>query len=244
MKRISLEEHVRVQHKITPFSTYLRQIVYGGTDGIVTTFAVVAGFTGAQSGGVATYSILTVLLFGLANLFADGTSMAVGDFLSSRSEIDVYKRQKKQELAEIENDPEYEKEQTISILMQKGFSKQKAKELTEIYATNKEYWLEFMMNYELKLPDIEDEKSHISALTTFLSFLIFGFIPLVPYLFVPETFVAFTYSGISAITAMVGIGLLRWLITKQPLWRAVGETVLLATLSAAIAYVVGTFFRE
>lgn len=238
----TLEEHVRTHHGVTPVTTYLRQIVYGGTDGIVTTFAVVAGFTGAQSGGVATYSILTVLLFGLANLFADGTSMAVGDFLSSRSEVDVYKRQKKQEQKEIEDMPEFEKDQTIAILISKGFSKQKAKELTEIYASNKEYWLEFMMNYELQLPNIEDEKSHISALTTFVSFLIFGFIPLIPYLFIKEPFTAFTYSGISALMAMVLIGLLRWYITKQQLWRAVGETVLLATLSAAIAYIVGTFF--
>jgi VIT1/CCC1 family predicted Fe2+/Mn2+ transporter len=99
--KAQLKKHVRAVHKIDTFSTFLRQIVLGGSDGIVTTFAVIAGFTGAQTGEVATYSIITVLLFGLANLFADGTSMAVGEFLSSRSEHDIFRKQRHMELNDI-----------------------------------------------------------------------------------------------------------------------------------------------
>ena len=242
-KLAEMEEHVRKDHGITPISTYLRQIVFGGSDGIVTTFAVVAGFTGAQTGNAATYSILTVLLFGLANLFADGTSMAVGDFLSSNSEKDVYKDQKKKEMYEIKTMPAQEKEQTVAILMSKGFTRSKAVELANIYATNPKYWLEFMMNYELALPNVEDEKSHITAITMFISFIVFGFIPLIPYLFIREPFTAFAYSMVFALIAMIILGLLRWQVSKQKLWRAVGETVFLGTLSASVAYLVGTFFR-
>jgi len=62
--------------------TYLPEIVYGATDGIVTTFAIVAGIVGAA------LSTQTILILGFASLFADGTSMAVSDVLSERSKAE------------------------------------------------------------------------------------------------------------------------------------------------------------
>src|SRR3989338_2105820 len=97
-----LEEHLRKEHKRTAFSQYLREIVYGGNDGIVTTFAVVAGFAGAQRDpATSAVPVVSVLLFGLANLFADGLSMSLGSFLSIRADQDVYRNEKSKELHEI-----------------------------------------------------------------------------------------------------------------------------------------------
>ncbi len=84
-----LSTHLAHEHKIGKVQEFLRQIVFGGNDGIVTTFAVVAGFTGAKSGSLAEFSIMTVLLFGLANLFADGSAMGLGNFLSIRAQKEV-----------------------------------------------------------------------------------------------------------------------------------------------------------
>lgn len=62
--------------------TYLKEFVYGGIDGSVTTFAVVAGATGASlDSGV-------IIVLGFANLIADGFSMSVGNFLSEKTRID------------------------------------------------------------------------------------------------------------------------------------------------------------
>ena len=58
---------------------YIRDVIYGANDGIITTFAVVAGVTGGA------LSPTTVLIVGVANLFADGLSMGVGNYLSIRS---------------------------------------------------------------------------------------------------------------------------------------------------------------
>ncbi len=63
--------------------TYLSEFVYGGIDGIVTTFAVISGVLGAS------LQVSVVLILGFANLFADGFSMAVSDYLSSKSENEV-----------------------------------------------------------------------------------------------------------------------------------------------------------
>lgn len=65
---------------------YLSQFVYGGIDGTVTTFAVVAGATGAQ------LSSNVVIILGFANLIADGFSMGVGSYLSSKSELDLMRK--------------------------------------------------------------------------------------------------------------------------------------------------------
>ncbi|MFW5703757.1 MAG: VIT1/CCC1 transporter family protein [Patescibacteria group bacterium] len=237
-----IAKHLREDHRITPFSTYMRQIVYGGSDGIVTTFAVVAGFTGAQSGNTAMYSIVTVLLFGMANLFADGTSMAVGEFLSSRSEGDIYHRQRKQEAESVNGDPQNEREQTKGLLKREGFTSEQAEQITELYAQNKSFWIDFMMKYELSLEE-PDEKPIINAVVTFFSFVMFGFIPLIPYLFDAAVMASFYRSIAFTIGAMTLLGLLRWIVTKQQIFRSVGETVLLGVISASIAFFVGTLFR-
>jgi VIT1/CCC1 family predicted Fe2+/Mn2+ transporter len=62
---------------------YLREFVYGGIDGAVTTFAVVAGATGAR------FDTKVIVVLGFANLFADGFSMSVGSYLSTKSEHEV-----------------------------------------------------------------------------------------------------------------------------------------------------------
>lgn len=238
-----LKNHLRQEHDISPVSTYLKELVYGGSDGIVTTFAVVAGFTGAQSGNTVTYSIVTVLLFGLANLFADAFSMGLGNYLSIKSERDFYRRQKAQEEYEVSNETEREKRETRAILISKGFSEKEADKLTELYAGNKKYWVEFMMNYELQMPNPEGENPILTGLATFIAFISFGFIPLLPYLVIQQPVTAFSYSIGFTLSALLLLGTLRWRVTKQHILRALGETVLLGSLSASVAYIVGFFFR-
>ena len=67
-------------HQERRFQDYLGEFVYGGIDGLVTTFAVVAGSAGAE------LSISIILILGFANLIADGFSMSIGAYLASRSE--------------------------------------------------------------------------------------------------------------------------------------------------------------
>ena len=88
-----LEQHLHNEHKQSAFESYFKEVIYGGIDGIITTFAVVAGFSGAALSNETTtqLSFLVVLLFGLANLFADGVSMGLGNFLSVKSDQDLYK---------------------------------------------------------------------------------------------------------------------------------------------------------
>lgn len=81
---------------------YIKSTIYGGLDGIITTFAVVAGVTGAS------LQVSIVLILGLANLLADGLSMAIGDYLSTKAEIEYQADERKREAWEVKHYPEGE----------------------------------------------------------------------------------------------------------------------------------------
>ena len=85
MPRVS--HHIEPQGPLQIARHYVRELIYGANDGIITTFAVVAGVAG---GGL---SMRVVLIIGAANLFADGLSMAVGNYLSIRSHESVLEAQ-------------------------------------------------------------------------------------------------------------------------------------------------------
>ena len=94
---------------------YLGEFVYGGIDGCVTTFAVVAGAVGAN------LNSNIILILGLANLLADGFAMSVGAYLSAKTEKDQYQKHKAIEYWEIENIPEKEIEEIRQIYRAKRF---------------------------------------------------------------------------------------------------------------------------
>src|SRR3990167_976848 len=234
------QHHIESEHRFS-LSGYLKEIVYGASDGIVTTFAVVAGFTGAQS-GINQFPVVIVLIFGFANLLADAFSMGLGNVLSILADKDVYKTERDKELYEIKNNPEFEKKETIYILKKKGFTDNQAEKITEIYASNPMYWADFMMRYELEMPTPEHENPVLTGLATFSSFIIFGFVPLIPYL-LTTSYSKFIISIFFTVISLVLLGVLRWKVTTQTLLRSVGEIVLLGSIAAAIAYFVGTLFR-
>lgn len=240
---MDMQEHIAKEHKISPLSTYLKEIVYGGNDGIVTTFAVVAGFTGAGSDQVAGMSFATVLLFGLANLFADAASMGMGNYLSLRAEKDVYRKEKEKELHEIRHSREFEWDETVQILTHKGYSKKDAEAMAHLYAKNENYWTEFMMHQELEMPNPENVNPYLTGFATFASFTAFGFIPLIPYVFFTASPNIFQMSVAFTAGALILLGFLRANIARRNTMRSILEIVLIGGIAAFVAYFVGTFFR-
>ncbi|MFW5702358.1 MAG: VIT1/CCC1 transporter family protein [Candidatus Dojkabacteria bacterium] len=232
--------------KQTTLAEYLREIIYGGNDGIVTTFAVVAGFSGAALTGneVVELSFLTVLLFGLANLFADALSMGLGNLLSIRAERDVYASAKEDQLRFIEEQKEREIERTVAALEESGFSNEDSKKVAEIYKHNDNYWAEWIMNHAYGIPNSEGVNPYFTGLATFLSFLIFGAIPLIPFVLVGEDAeLAFISSSISTLLGLVLLGVLRWRIIGGKFLRNVLEIVLIGGTAAVVAFLVGFLFR-
>jgi VIT1/CCC1 family predicted Fe2+/Mn2+ transporter len=228
------------------FKDYFKEVIYGGIDGIVTTFAVVAGFAGAALSTDATtqLSFAVVLLFGLANLFADAASMGLGNFLSVRSEKDLYCANRREEQDGLRTDSATERDETVRILIEKGFSPEDAAVLADTYKHNEEYWLDFMMHHKQELSDPRGENEMFTGLATFLSFMVFGSIPLMPFIVQdsgdPGT--TFMYSSIGTFIALVVLGLLKWRVVGDRLQSSLTEVVLVGGTAALLAYFVGTFF--
>ena len=108
------------------FQDYLREFVYGGIDGSITTFAVVAGAEGAG------LSSAIVIIMGFANLIADGFAMSIGSYLSSKSERDIYNRHKATEYWEVDNIPEAEREEIREIYKNYGFEGEMLEKIVEV----------------------------------------------------------------------------------------------------------------
>ena len=155
---------------------YVKSLVFGGLDGIITTFAVVA----ASKGGSLSTEI--VLLMGFANLFADGLSMGFGDFLSSKAEHEYATTEKKREKWEFDNFPEGEKREMVEIYMQRGMNEEDATIIIETMSKYEDIFVDVMMVEELGLMPPEEESSFMNGLVTFIAFSLFGFVPLMPYL--------------------------------------------------------------
>lgn len=246
LTREKYDAHLAKEHSTSTITQYLKEIVYGGNDGIVTTFAVVAGFTGASVGAhsIPSLSVMTVILFGLANLFADGAAMGLGNFLSVRAEKSVYQIHKDKEAHEVVHSKEMELAETRYLLEDKGFTPEQARQLADIFSTNSEYWVEFMMQYEVELPNPEGESALLNGLATFISFVIFGFIPLLPYFFMSghDTQDTFLYSCFATFVALVLLGLTSAYASGRNRLLSLFETVAVGTVSASVAFFVGTLF--
>src|SRR5512143_760747 len=129
-------------------SQYLGPMVYGGLDGIVTTFAVVSGVAGAQ------LSANVVLILGLANRVADGFSMATGAYLASKSEQEYYQREKQREAWEVEHFPDGERAELFELYRNQGYSEEDARTLVDIKSKDHKLWVDAMMLEELQMiPD-------------------------------------------------------------------------------------------
>ena len=221
-------------------SKYLPDFVYGGIDGSVTTFAIVAGVTGAS------LSPSIVLILGFANLFADGFSMAVGNYLSTKSKREYADKIRKSEEDSIARIPEEETQEIREIFSEKGFSGQQLDDAVEIITSNQDVWVDTMMKDEFGI--FEDQTSPLkSALVTFLSFNLIGFIPLLAYVlsYFSDSFrsTTFTLSIILTSIAFFIVGSVKGRIVSTSWLYSGFETLLIGGVAAIIAYYVGYLLR-
>ncbi len=232
LERSLRESGVRGQH--------LADAVLGATDGIVTTFAVVAGAAGASlSPGV-------VLIMGFVNLLADGFSMAVGNYLGARSQQDYWKEERAREIWEIEQLPDAEREEIRRIYRQKGFEGGTLELIVGTITSDQERWVEEMMREEL---GIHEEKIAplMSGLVTFTSFVLVGFLPVFPYVlaFLKSSLIASAFIlsiGVTAI-ALFTVGVARRFMTRRSWWQSGLEFLGIGGLAAACAFFVGYILR-
>ena len=218
---------------------YLGEFVYGGIDGAITTFAVVAGAVGAG------LDASVIIILGFANLLADGFSMSVGAYLSAKSEHDNFKKHEKIEAWEVDNLPDTEREEIREIYRAKGFEGELLEQVVKVITADKKRWIDEMMKDELGMMKDDRSPFMIGAMTYF-SFILIGLIPLVVYVY--DFIVGFEGNRFLATSLLTGFGFMfiGWLksyVNQTNIWRGILETLLLGALAAAVAFYVGDWLE-
>jgi vacuolar iron transporter family protein len=217
-----------------PKVSYLRDWVYGGIDGTVTTFAIMAGVVGAS------LSASVVVILGVANLLADGFSMAAGNYTGTKAEHDEYEQLRRMEERHVELAPEGEREEVRQIFEAKGFKGEALETAVEVITARREQWIDTMMTEEHGMPAVIRSPLK-AALMTFIAFVICGSVPVIPFAagLAEPLWPATIMTGLT----FFGIGSLRSYWSPTPWWRAGLETLVIGMAAAGVAYVVGALLK-
>jgi len=226
----AISERLAQDHK----PNYLRDWIYGGIDGAVTTFAIVAGVVGANlSSGV-------IVILGLANLLADGFSMAASNYSGTKAEVDDVKRIREIEKRHIANAPEGEREEVRQILRGKGLEGDVLEQAVDAITADEERGIETMLVEEYGLSP-NSRLPMTSALSTFAAFILCGAVPLLPFVSAMENGFAWSTGLTGLVFFAIGSAKSRWSLAH---WSHSGlETLVIGMTAAGMAYVIGYLLR-
>jgi vacuolar iron transporter family protein len=224
-----------------PKQSHLRDFIYGGIDGTVTTFAVVAGVAGAQ------LSATVVIILGVANLIADGFSMGVSNFLATRAERQERDLARSREEREVRELPDEEREEIRQIFLRKGFSGDDLDRVVDVITSDPRLWVDTMMAEEHGYGSVSEDAMR-AAISTFTAFVIVGSIPLIAFIadgFFPSMIQApFVWSSVMTGVAFFVVGALKSRFVAQRWWLAGLETLVVGGAAAVIAYGLGSFLER
>lgn len=228
------QQEIAIRIGSPPGRGILRDLVYGAIDGSVTTFAIVAGVAGAG------LSPFVIVALGIANVLADGFSMAAGNYSGTKAELDNIHRVRAIEERHIRRYPDGERREVREILLQMGLDGPVLDDATRAITADRDSWIDLMLQGEYGLSGVDPHPMR-AALATFMAFLAAGFIPLLPFLLGAER--AFELSAVMTMTVFFAIGAFKSRWSLAPWWRSGIETFLIGGLAASIAFAVGTLFH-
>ena len=230
-------EAIRRRLARRPPGDHLGDAVLGGIDGCVTTFAVVGAAAGAG------FPARVSLVVGLANLLADGFSMAVSNYESIKAHNEFIDATRREEERHIEQVPEGEREEIRQIFAKKGFADDVLERIVATITADRKLWVDTMLAEEhgLRSPHPSPIKS---GAVTFAAFVAIGLIPLlplsIPALAMPmQIYVSVALAG----AVFFAIGSLKSLFFGRPAIKAGFATLLTGGSAAGLAFAVGYLLR-
>ena len=219
-------------------SNYIRDIVFGFGDGVNTSLGIVAGIGGASVG------VDIVILAAIIGMFTGAKAMAVQNYLAVKSQIEILQSEIKREEYEIENAPEDERKEIEEIYKSKGFVGEELNMVVNKITSNKGVWLKTMLTEELGL-NLEILGNPIKgAIVMFISFLIGGILPILPYFIVKtgliNNFTALLIAISMSLSSSFMIGAIKGRLAKKSWVKGGLEMSLLGTGIALLGYGIGS----
>ena len=217
-----------------PRQSYLRDWVYGGIDGTVTTFAIVTGVIGAR------LSPRIILILGGASLIADGFAMAAANYLATRAEHEEFHYTEAVERRQIEAAPAGERDEVREILLGYGLKGELLEKAVAAITADHDQWVRMMLREEYGLPAIV-RSAWRAAVSTFSAFLICGLIPLAP--FIGGLRSPFILSAVTTGLMFILIGALKSRWSIRPWWYSGLTAFAIGGGAAVVAYATGSWLR-
>ncbi len=240
LKKMHTREAIALRLQDGPDHIYLKDFIYGAIDGAVTTFAVVSSVAGAQ------LSISIILILGAANLFADGFSMAISNFLGTRAEDQMREKLRALERDHIRRHPDGEIEEVRQIYAAKGYSGDKLDSVVEHTIADEERWIDTMLVEEHGI-SLEGPDPVKAATSTFIAFVLVGSIPLIPFVInwlSPGSLSnAFAASSLMTGLAFLIVGAVKSRFVSRHWATEAAETFIAGGAAAAIAYLLGYLLK-
>jgi VIT1/CCC1 family predicted Fe2+/Mn2+ transporter len=210
----------------------LRATVFGVNDGLVSNASLVMGIAGANA------EPGTVLMTGVAGLLAGALSMAAGEYVSVRSQRDMYEYQIALEREELAEYPEEEAEELALIYQARGLEIEQARAMARTLLSRPEQALDVLAREELGLNPDDLGSPLGAAVSSFLAFAVGASLPLLPFFVRGLTHPLWWTIGLTAV-ALAGIGLALSLFTGRGAWQGALRMLLIGGGAGVVSFLVG-----
>jgi VIT1/CCC1 family predicted Fe2+/Mn2+ transporter/rubrerythrin len=210
----------------------IREVVFGAQDGLVSTFAVIAGLAAAGVGP------LVVLLGGAVSAMAGVLAMSIGTFLSSRAQRQLYERELDRERREIRDHAGEEIAELIAALAARGMARPEAAEVARRIGRHPDILLSALSIFELGLAPQRLGTPVRDALVMAVAFGVSSCVPLVPFVFV-QGLAALGVSAVLTFIALFAVGVLKARVAGVSAVRSGLEVAMLAAASGLISFGLG-----
>jgi vacuolar iron transporter family protein len=233
-------EVIRAQLEHGPANSNLRDVVFGAIDGTITTFAVVAGASGAElSTGI-------IVIMGLANLVADGFSMGVGNFLGSRAESQRVEKTRQMVASYIRFLSQGPREVVRQVYASKGFEGEDLDKAVDVITADPDRWANTILG-EFHGLGSTGPSALRNALAMLLAFVVVGAIPILPFIYeilMPGVLPApLLWSLALTGVAFFLVGSVKSRVVAGRWWSGGLETLAMGGLAAALAYGIGALLK-
>jgi VIT1/CCC1 family predicted Fe2+/Mn2+ transporter len=210
----------------------LRAGVFGFNDGLVSNLSLVVGVHGGTSNGK------IVLLAGVAGLVAGAFSMATGEWISVRSQRELFEHEIGMEADELAHFPEEEREELALIFRAKGVEKDEAEALAQRLMSKPDTALDTLVREELGLDPSELVSPWTASVSSFVSFALGAIVPVIPFIIGSGAAALAWACGLAALL-LVGVGAAISVFTGRPALRNGMRMLVIAALASGATYGVG-----
>ncbi len=232
--RTALDLILKKERHVTG-ANWVSDSIYGINDGLGAVFGIVSGMAGYTGGSQ------IVLITGLAGTLASALSMGSSAYLAAKSQREVYLGEIAREKAEIEQNPEEEREELELFYQLKGFSEEEARTLVARIRERPDHFLKTLVQEELGLSETTFPNPWKACLSATLSTAVGGIIPVLPFFFTMGT-PAVIWAAALSIAAHFAVGAAKSLITTRPWWISGLEMTMVAVIAGVVTYGLGLAF--